>query len=184
MGAGRASKGGCVSFEPDAHPLPDVRQETWFAYMRVMLRLNYEMNRQLQADSDLSLQDYDVLNALADSPDSRLRLTALAARIGVERTRLSHHLQRMAGRGLVERTASTQDGRAVDVVLTETGLGVLRSATPGHVALVRRMFFDGLDDDLIAPLHTALEQIHEQVVTHGTLPRPGQWQHRWPELDG
>ncbi len=36
--------------------------------MRVQLRMAYEMNRQLQADSDLSLGDYDVLNALSDSP--------------------------------------------------------------------------------------------------------------------
>src|SRR5256886_8758725 len=42
---------------------PD-QQRTWLAYMRVQLRLNYEMNRQLQADSNLSLPDYDVLNAL------------------------------------------------------------------------------------------------------------------------
>lgn len=172
-----------MSFEPDAEPLADVRQETWFAYMRVMLRLNYEMNRQLQADNDISLQDYDVLNALADSPGTRLQLTSLASRIGLERTRLSHHLGRMAGRGLVARTTSAQDGRGVDAVLTDAGLAVLRAATPGHVALVRQMFFDGLDDDLLDPLHTALEQIHEQVLAHGTLPRPGQWQHRWPELD-
>jgi hypothetical protein len=30
---------------------------SWFAYMRVMPRLSYEMNRQLQTDSDLSLPD-------------------------------------------------------------------------------------------------------------------------------
>ncbi len=34
--------------------------------MRVQLRVTYEMNRQLQADSNLSLPDYDVLNALRD----------------------------------------------------------------------------------------------------------------------
>ena len=40
------------------------QQRAWLAYMRVQLRLTYEMNRQLQADSNLSLPDYDVLNAL------------------------------------------------------------------------------------------------------------------------
>ena len=45
------------------------QQETWFAWMRVMLRLSYEMNHQLQRDSGLSLNDYHVLNALADSSD-------------------------------------------------------------------------------------------------------------------
>jgi DNA-binding MarR family transcriptional regulator len=158
------------------------QQETWFAYMRVMLRLTYEMNRQLQTDSDLSLPDYDVLNALADSPDGRLRLTDLAARLAWERSRLSHHLLRMSARGLVDRRPSESDRRATDAVLTDAGLTALRAATPGHADLVRTMFFDGLDPELLGPLRTALEQVHEQVLARGTLPRPGEPQRRLPGL--
>ncbi|MBB3677580.1 MarR family winged helix-turn-helix transcriptional regulator [Modestobacter versicolor] len=157
------------------------QQETWFAYMRVMLRLGYEMNRQLQTDSDLSLPDYDVLNALADSPGHRLQLTTLATRLAWERSRLSHHLQRMDARGLVERSPSASDRRATDAVLTDAGLTALRDATPGHAALVRRMFFDGLDPALLPALRTALEQVHEQVLATGTLPRPAE-QTRLPGL--
>jgi DNA-binding MarR family transcriptional regulator len=159
------------------------QQETWFAYMRVLLRLTYEMNRQLQSDSDLTLGDYDVLNALADSPGHRLQLSQLATRIAWERSRLSHHLLRMSARGLVERSPSGSDRRATDAVLTEAGLGALREATPGHAALVRRMFFDGLDADLVPALRSALEQIHEQVLSSGTLPRPVH-QQRLPGQDG
>jgi DNA-binding MarR family transcriptional regulator len=165
-------------------PLTAEQQETWLAYMRVMLRLNYEMNRQLQTDSALSLADYDVLNALADSPGGRLQLTVLAARIGWERSRLSHHLLRMSARGLVGRSASEQDGRATDAVLTAAGRTALDAATPGHAALVRRLFFDGLDEDLRPALRAALEQIHQQVLAAGTLPHPGPAQQRLPGLDG
>jgi DNA-binding MarR family transcriptional regulator len=168
---------------PSSIPLlTDEQQETWFAYMRVMLRLTHEMNRQLQTDSDLSLADYDVLNALADSPGDRLQLTALAARIGWERSRVSHHLQRMSARGLVQRSPSESDRRATDAVLTDAGLAALRAATPGHAALVRRMFFDGLDPELLGPLRTALDQVHERVLAEGTLPRPGEPQRRLPGL--
>ena len=163
-------------------PLSEEQQETWLAYMRVMLRLNYEMNRQLQTDSDLSLADYDVLNALADVPDGRLQVTDLAARIGWERSRVSHHVRRMSGRGLVELVCSARDRRATDAVLTPAGREVLVAATPGHADLVRRMFFDGVDDDLLPPLHRALVQIHEQVLAAGTLPRPVE-QHRLPGLE-
>ncbi|CCH90733.1 Transcriptional regulator, MarR family [Modestobacter italicus] len=173
-----------MSRTPDRPPAPlsPEQQETWFAYMRVMLRLGYEMNRQLQTDSELSLPDYDVLNALADSPDGRLQLTALATRLAWERSRLSHHLQRMSARGLVERSPSATDRRATDAVLTAAGRAALAEATPGHADLVRRMFFDGLDPALLPPLRAALEQVHEQVLTHGTLPRPGQPQRRLPGL--
>jgi hypothetical protein len=41
------------------------------------------------------------------------------------------------------------------------------------------MFFDGLDPGLLSPLHEALDQIHEQILTRGTLPRPSGHQTRW-----
>jgi hypothetical protein len=51
---------------------------------------------------------------------------------------------------------------------------VLADAAPGHVALVRQMFFDGVDPGLLPGLTTALEQIHEHILEAGTLPRPVQ----------
>lgn len=166
--------------EQAAPVLDGGQQETWFAFMRVMLLLSYEMNHQLQTDSDLSLADYDVLNALADSPGRRLGLTALAARIGWERSRLSHHLRRMDARGLVTRTPSATDGRATDATLTGAGLAATLAATPGHARLVRELFFEGLDPELLAPLRTALDQVHRQVLARGTLPGAGPPQHRLP----
>ncbi len=174
----RKKKPGGVLPDP---PLTAEQQETWLAYMRVHLRLAYEINRQLQTDSDLSLADYDVLNALGDCPGNRMQLTVLAARIAWERSRLSHHLQRMSARGLVERTPSEEDGRATDAVLTAAGRAALDAATPGHAALVARMFFAGLDPALVPVLRTALEQVHEQVLAEGTLPHPVP-QHRLPGL--
>src|SRR6478752_10106450 len=94
------------------------QQRAWLAYMRVQLRLSYEMNRQLQADSTLSLPDYDVLNALRYAPGGRMRITALAARIGWERSRLSHHVRRLEKRGLVESRPAPGDRRATEITLS------------------------------------------------------------------
>lgn len=161
--------------------LSDAQRDVWFSYMRLMLRMEYEMNHQLQADAGLSLADYHVLNALADSPGGRLQLSALAARIGSERSRISHHVRRMGERGLLRREVSETDGRATVVLLTEAGAAELRRATPGHVAWVRELFFDGLDPALLDPLRTALGQIHEQVLARGTLPHPGPPQQRFAD---
>jgi DNA-binding MarR family transcriptional regulator len=159
--------------------LTSEQEATWFAYMRVALRLNYEISRELQADSNLSHQDFDVLNALADSPGRRLQLSGLAVRIGWERSRVSHQVLRMESRGLVQRRPSAADARATDAVLTPRGAELLHRATPGHAALVKQMFFGGLDPALLAPLHQALDQIHEQILAQGTLPRPAGQQSRW-----
>ena len=169
-GRGRSSKKTGLTAE---------QEEAWFAYMRVVLRLEYELNRQLQQDNDLSLADYGVLNALADSPDGRLQVTSLSIRIGWELSRVSHHLRRMEARALVRRERSAADGRATEAVLTTIGNEIVRMATPGHVALVKRLFFDGLPEELLPSLTQALEAVHEQVLAEGTLPRPESRQTRW-----
>ena len=97
---------------------PD-QQRAWLAYMRVQLRLTYEMNRQLQADSNLSLSDYDVLNALRYAPGGRMRITMLAAQIGWERSRLSHHVRRLGNRALVECRPAPADRRATEITLSD-----------------------------------------------------------------
>jgi len=103
--------------------------------MAVQMRMNYEMNRQLQSDSDLSLADYHVLNALTDAPGGRLQVSDLAALIGWERSRASHQLRRLCERGLAERIPSQDDGRATDATLTKAGRDAIDAAAPDHVAL-------------------------------------------------
>src|ERR1700694_4088751 len=150
---------------------PD-QQRAWLAYMRVQLRLTYEMNRQLQADSNLSLADYDVLNALRYSPGGRMRITGLAARIGWERSRLSHHVRRLQKRGLVDCRLARADRRATEITLTDQGWDEITLASRGHIDLLRRMVFDGLPDELLDPLATALESIYDNIIARGALPPP------------
>lgn len=155
---------------PKQEWLTPKQQRAWVAYMRVQLRMNYEMNRQLQADSNLSLSDYDVLVALSGAKDDGMRVSDLAAQIGWERSRLSHQLRRMEERGLTERRPSTADGRTTNVLLTSSGRDAIEAAAPGHVDLVRSLFFDPLPDNLLAPFTAALEHIHVNLDHNSSLP--------------
>ena len=140
--------------------------------MRLQLRLTYEMNRQLQADSNLSLPDYHVLNALRYSPDGRMRIAALAARIGWERSRLSHHLRRLEKRDLVTLAPDPADRRSTATTLTGRGWEEVTRASHGHIMLVRQLFFEALPDELLEPLTVSLESIYGNIVDRGTLPAP------------
>lgn len=155
---------------PERGWLTPKQQRAWVAYMRVQLRMNYEMNRQLQADSGLSLADYDVLVALSGDTGGGLRVSDLAAQIGWERSRLSHQLRRMEQRGLTERRPSAADGRTTNVVLTADGRRAIAEAAPGHVDLVRTLFFDPLPENLLGPFTAALEHIHVNLDHHSSLP--------------
>jgi DNA-binding MarR family transcriptional regulator len=119
-------------------------QRAWRAYLRMQGRLTAALHRQLQQDSGLSLPDYDVLVALTDAPEGRLRPFALQRALMWEQSRLSHHLHRMERRGLIGREPCDDDGRGAFVVLTEAGRAAITDAAPGHVETVRRLFFDRL----------------------------------------
>ena len=142
--------------------------------MRVQLRLTYEMNRQLQADSNLSLPDYDVLNALRYAPGGRRVISELAARIGWERSRLSHHVRRLENRGLVDSRPAPADRRATEITLTDQGWDEITRASSGHIDLVRRLFFDGLPDELLEPFTIGLERVYDNIIDRGTLPAPAE----------
>ena len=82
-------------------PLRPLLARIWRDYLAMTSRLHTAMHRQLQADCELSLSDYDVLVALSER--GPLRITDLGELIGWEQSRLSHQLRRMRGRDLVAR---------------------------------------------------------------------------------
>jgi len=165
--AGKAPAGGWLDAD---------QQRAWLAYIRVQLRLAYEMNRQLLADSGMSLPDYDVLTALSVADGGRMQITVLAAQIGWERSRVSHHVRRMSARDLVTCDLSAADRRVTEVTLTDRGRRALEEAAPGHVDLVRRLFIGGLPADLVGPLGDALESVYANIIKQGSLPPPVDWQ--------
>ena len=112
------SRNGKAGPAPAGGWLDGDQQRAWLAYIRVQLRLAYEMNRQLLADSGMSLPDYDVLTALSVADGGRMQITVLAAQIGWERSRVSHHVRRMSARGLVTCGLSAADRRVTEVTLT------------------------------------------------------------------
>ncbi|MCM6764509.1 MarR family winged helix-turn-helix transcriptional regulator [Rathayibacter sp. ZW T2_19] len=152
--------------------LSEAEAGVWYAYMKVHLRLRYELHQQLRRDSGIALADYDVLVALTSEPERRMSVADLAARIGWERSRLSHRVRGLRERGLVETRPGATDLRSTEVVLSEAGRSALLEAAPGHIAFVRAAFLDALDPEQKAAMQSALEGVYDGLIEHGTLPRP------------
>jgi DNA-binding MarR family transcriptional regulator len=70
------------------------------------------------ADNDLSLTQLRVLAILRDR---RVRMSALAAYLGLDRSTMSGLVERAEKRGLLARAPDPSDGRAVEVFLTPGG---------------------------------------------------------------
>jgi DNA-binding MarR family transcriptional regulator len=145
--------------------LDDDQQVAWRGYLRMQSQLSARLNRQLQADSGLSLADFDVLVQLTDVPDARVRVSELARSLQWEKSRLSHHVGRMEKRGLVAREECADDGRGAFVVLTPEGRRAIEAAAPPHVETVRRVVFDDLTPEQVEALATISAQVLANLET-------------------
>src|SRR4051794_1017778 len=123
------------------------QQSVWRDWLALNAQLPAALHRQLQADSGLSLQDFDVLVQLTDSADGRVRISQLAKALNWERSRFSHHYKRMESRGLVEREECPDDARGAFIVLTTAGRTAIERAAPAHARVVRDLVFDALSQD-------------------------------------
>ena len=131
----------------EADELVDALVRTAFATMAVLHRVG--------ADHDLSLTQLRVLAILRDR---RLRMTALADHLGLEKSTMTGLVTRAERRGLLRRATGAGDGRAVDVALTPAGLELAGRLT----GAVRRSLAPLTDE--LAPaerrrLHALLERM-------------------------
>ncbi|THG35083.1 MarR family transcriptional regulator [Glaciibacter flavus] len=97
----------------NADDLIDALSQTSFTVMAVLARAGAEI--------DLSLTQLRVLAILRDR---RLRMSALADHLGLERSTMSGLVDRAEKRGLMQRAPSEEDRRAIDVFLTDAGRAV------------------------------------------------------------
>ncbi len=124
--------------------------DVWRDFIETAEALRSELGARLQAESSVSTADYAVLLALSEAPGRRMRSSELAAQIGWERSRLSHHLARMEPRGLIRREECASDNRGAEIVLTTTGANAFHGATVPHLRAVRELFVDALTPDQLA----------------------------------
>lgn len=143
--------------------LTSQEQRDWRAFIRLHQKLTSRLGADLQATSGLSGADFQVLVALTDVPEGRVRFQELAKEIEWEQSRLSHQIRRMIKRDLVAREECAEDGRGAFVVITAHGREVIEAAAPPHVAAVRRLFLDHVTTDELRTLGRISERIVDNL---------------------
>ena len=116
----------------------------WQSFLAVSAILNRLVEQQLK-DSGLSHPQYEVLTRLSAAPNGELRMTELAGAALTTKSGLTYQIGQLEKAGLVRRRSCETDVRGVVAGLTEAGWEKLRATAPGHAALVRELFVDGLD---------------------------------------
>jgi len=110
------------------------------------------LDRQLQRDSSMPHAYYGILVELNEQQDRSLPITRIASRLDYSQSRMSHAVDRLEEAGWVERLPDAADRRVTSIRLTGQGRLAYARASVGHVAEVRRVFFDALDDRDLADL--------------------------------
>src|SRR3954463_15374901 len=145
--------------------LSDDEQRIWRSYLHATTLLEDHLDRQLQRDAGMPHIYYGLLVGLAEAPERRLRMTELAMRSKITRSRLSHAVARLEKNGWVRREDCPSDKRGQFAVLTDEGYRMLEKSAPGHVAAVRGAIFDRLTPEQVARLGEIC-----QVIAEGLQP--------------
>ena len=138
-------------------------ERLWRRWLTLNARLSATLHKELQEDAGLSMSDFEVLVHLTDSPEGRMRVTDLARLLQWERSRVSHHVTRMARRHLVQRVECAEDGRGAFIVITPQGRAAIEQAAPGHVNTVRRLVFEALSPQDVDAFATIIEKALAQL---------------------
>lgn len=154
--------------------LTEEEQWIWRTFLAVHRRLMETLEKQLQRDAAMSLQDYVILSMLSEAPGMRLRMTDLAFVSHSSPSRISHAVDRLETRRWVRRERSDEDGRGSLAVLTDLGLQQVQASAPDHARAVRQSLFDLINPDELAVfgrvLFAVMDKFHEAEV-NGDAPR-------------
>jgi len=125
--------------------------EDQLAAWRAFLRAHSTMLRRIGRDLE------DVLAALRDAPEQRLRQVELAERVLLSNSGLSRLVDRIEAKGLVERNACSSDRRSFHVRLTDEGAAMLESMWP--------VYARGIAEDFLPALGTNPDELRERLET-------------------
>jgi DNA-binding MarR family transcriptional regulator len=90
----------------------------------------------LQREFRLSLTEYEVLVALAESPEGDLRMQALAEVASLSQSALSRLIGRLQSTDLVERVVCEDDRRGRYIGLTSRGKALVDALRPVHARVL------------------------------------------------
>lgn len=144
-------------------------QDVWKQMAAVLELLPAALDGQLTRDEDLTHFEYFVLASLSEVPGRTLRITALASQTNATLPRISRVLTGLEKKALVERSECSEDRRAKNVTLTETGWTKLVGAAPGHVEFVRGMVFDQLTPEQVSQLSDITTQLLKTLDPEGKM---------------
>lgn len=140
--------------------IPTERQlAAWRAFINAHGAVIDRIERELAANGLVPLTWYDVLVALWEAPEHRLRLNELARAVVLSRSGLTRLLDRLEAAGLLRREPCLDDRRGAFAVLLPAGREAQLRAWPVYACGISTHFAQYLTDAETDVLATALGRV-------------------------
>lgn len=133
--------------------------EAWRAYLQSHASILRLLDAELASDQGITTRDYEVLLYLAQAPERRLPMSALAESTMLTRSGITRLIDGLVAAGLIERVACPNDARVSYARITGPGLQKLREAGCTHVRSIRRLFLEHFNDAEIEQLAYLLSRL-------------------------
>jgi DNA-binding MarR family transcriptional regulator len=141
--------------------------DAWRSYLQTHASILRALDAELVAEHGMTTRDYEVLLYLAQAPEQKLPMSALAERTMLTRSGITRLVDGLVAAGLIERIACPQDARISYASLTAAGLTKLRKAGCSHVASIRRLFLSRYSPDEIQQLAALLSRLPGASAAEG-----------------
>ena len=140
-------------------PLDEFHLAAWRAFLNTHAVLTDLIDHELAAAKVLPLSWYDVLLALYEAPDRRLRMHEIASAIVLSRSGLTRLVDRLEAEGMLFRERSGTDRRGAYAVLTDKGLAALRQTWPVYSKGIAEHFARFLSDEEVSILSEVFKRV-------------------------
>lgn len=143
-------------------PFDTLEEEVFVGLQLAANRLMEPWARYLRESADLTEVQYNVLRILRGASPGGLRVQELACRLITRSPDVTRLIDRLAGRSLVDRRPDPEDGRAVRVHITASGLARLKPLDDRARAMLGGLL-GGMDRGKLELLRDVLEEVLDGV---------------------
>lgn len=141
------------------HQLDRKQLRAWRTFITTHATVIDLIEHELAEAKQLPLSSYDVLLALVEAPNRRLRMHELAQAVVLSRSGLTRLVDRLEQEGLLRRDRSGPDRRATYAVLTLKGFRAFRRAWPIYAQGIAKHFARYLTDEELCTLNEAFRRV-------------------------
>ena len=131
-------------------PLKAREERVWRDVARFLSVAPRLLDEDLQRGANISLSEYAVLVHLSEAETGQLRVRELADLADLSGSHMTRIIGDLATGGFVVKNRNPEDGRGIDVQITEAGLKRLRDAYPVHLASVRSRVMNHVEPEALA----------------------------------